>query len=180
MARNATGFTLLEALVALAVVSALLAAAIPAWSAATATVQASNAKAALGDSLLRAVRHAGLTGAKVVLCPSTDGQACTGGHDWSHGWIGFSDLEGDRKRGPGDTLVLHEPPLPDDIRLLTSRGRSRVVFQPSGSNAGYNVTFTLCDRRGPEYASTAVLANTGRLKFRKATTQQAMACATTA
>ena len=38
------------------------------------------------------------------------------------------------------------------------------MVHPTGGNAGSNVTFTLCDRRGEAAAVTLVLANTGRLR----------------
>lgn len=176
MARNVGGFTLLEALVALAVAAILLAVAIPAWSAASAKAHSAKATGALAESLVDAVRHAGLTGVEVVLCPSTGGGGCTDRSNWTAGWIGFADLDGDRQPGAGDVLIVQKPGLTGGVRLISNQGRPRVVFQPNGGNAGSNVTFTLCDRRGPEHASTLVLSNAGRLRTGTPTPAQAAAC----
>ena len=50
------------------------------------------------------------------------------------------------------------------MHLRSTAGRTRLVFQPNGGNAGSNVTFTLCDGRGAATATTLVLANDGRLR----------------
>ena len=50
------------------------------------------------------------------------------------------------------------------------------MFQPNGGNAGSNVTFTLCDSRGIEKATTLVLANDGRLRQGKPSADAAQAC----
>jgi type IV fimbrial biogenesis protein FimT len=50
------------------------------------------------------------------------------------------------------------------------------VVQPNGGNAGSNVTFTLCDGRGADQATTLVLANNGRLRSGTPTADAAQAC----
>jgi type IV fimbrial biogenesis protein FimT len=50
------------------------------------------------------------------------------------------------------------------VRLRSSAGRTRVTFQGNGGNAGSNLTFTLCDGRGPAKARALVLSNSGRLR----------------
>jgi len=47
--------------------------------------------------------------------------------------------------------------------LISSKGRTRIRFQPSGGNAGSNVTFTFCDGRGARAATAYAMANSGRL-----------------
>ena len=100
-----------------------------------------------------------------MLCPSADGQACAEGPDWSRGWIVFMDRNADRERHPAETLLLAEGPLPGKVRLRSTAGRTRIVFQGNGGNAGSNVTFTLCDGRGEAHAETVVLNNRGRLRY---------------
>ena len=50
------------------------------------------------------------------------------------------------------------------------------MSQPNGGNAGLNVTFTLCDSRGIEKATTLVLANDDRLRQGTPTAAAAQAC----
>lgn len=161
------GFTLIEAVVCLAVGSLLLGMAVSVGGSALARAHASSARSALLSSLTEAIRHAALAGTEVVLCPGDD-HGCRKTFDWSEGWIAFADIDGDRRHDRNETVLRTQPALPGRVRLLTSKGRRRLVFQPGGGNAGSNATFTLCDRRGPEKAVTLVLANDGRLRAGRA------------
>ncbi len=53
----------------------------------------------------------------------------------------------------------------------------RIQFQPNGSNAGSNATFTFCDRRGPRRALSLVMNNRGDMREQAASaTAVAAAC----
>lgn len=169
------GFTLIEAVICLGVASILLGVAVPIVTDALASSRASAARATLLASLTTAIGHAATTGTEVVLCPS-NGTACLDSFDWSGGWIAFADIDGNRRRAPAETLVKATGPLHESVRLRTTTGRRRLVVQPNGGNAGSNVTFTLCDRRGTDAAVTLVLANTGRLRAGEPTRKAARGC----
>lgn len=175
MSRTRRGFTLVEAVICLAIAGILLGVAIPALKDALAETRASATRAALLASWTTAVGHAATTGTEVVLCPSA-GTGCRDSYDWSGGWIAFADLDGNRRRAPGETLVDATDALHGSVRLRSTTGRRRLVVQPNGGNAGSNVTFTLCDHRGIEDAVTLVLANTGRLRAGKPTRKAARGC----
>jgi len=173
------GFTLLEALIVMAVATILLGLAVPALGNARAAAHAGAARAALLDSLMTASSHAALTATHVVLCASRDGATCSGDPDWSPGWLAFADLDGNRLPGPNETVLRRQPALDGSTRLRSTVGRTRLVFQPNGGNAGSNVTFTLCDRRGPAHAVSLVLANDGRLRSAKPAPAAVKACVDT-
>lgn len=175
MRDRAHGFTLIEAVVCLAIGSVLFGAAIPLCNSALARVDASATRAALLSSLTESIHHSALTGTEVVLCPGS-GTGCRNSFDWSGGWIAYADIDGNRRRGAHETLLHTQGPLSDRVRLLTSTGRRRLVFQPNGGNAGSNATFTLCDRRDPERTVTLVLANSGRLRAAKASRARVRLC----
>jgi type IV fimbrial biogenesis protein FimT len=132
-------------------------------------------QAALLASMTRSITHAAVAGSEVVLCPG-NGSGCRDTPDWSGGWIAYADIDGNRQRGPNETLLQAEPALAGGVHLRSTAGRTRVVFQPNGGNAGSNVTFTLCDGRGPTQATTLVLANDGRLRSGKPTASAAADC----
>ena len=160
-----TAFTLIELLLAVAVLGILLGFAVPGFANAMEAARAQEAKSALLASITRSISRAAITGRRAVLCPSSDGQACGEGFDWSHGWIAFLDRNANRERDAGETLLVHQQALPGKVQLHSTSGRTRIVFQGNGGNAGSNVTFTLCDGRGPAKAETVVLNNRGGLRY---------------
>ena len=175
MSRTAAGFSLLEVVVAIALIAILACIAIPSWSNAREAAHSSSAQSALLEGILGAVSHAALTGREVVLCPG-DANGCRATTDWSRGWIVYADNDGDRVRAPSETLLSTMAPLGGKVHLRSTRGRSRIVFQPNGGNAGSNATFTLCDGRGPFKAVTLVIGNGGRLRSGQPTAEAAAAC----
>jgi len=177
MDRRHRGFTLIEACLALAVVAVCLGVAIPSLRGAVSAAHAGAAEASMVEAFSTALRHATTTDVEVVLCPSSDGDACLETADWSGGWIAFADLDGNRSHGPGETLLLHRAALANGVHLRGTSGRKRLVFQPQGgAAAGSNVTFTLCDLRGASKAVTLVLANSGRFRQDQPDAATAQAC----
>ena len=174
--RNA-GFTLIEAVVVASVVSILAGIAVPALQGASEAARSGAAKGALFESWLSSVAHAANTGSEVVLCPGDPG-GCRTGIDWTDGWIAFADIDGNRARGPNETLLTHTGPLGGKVHLRSTVGRTRMVFQPNGGNAGSNITWTLCDGRGAGKATTIVVSNQGRLRAGTPTDAAAQACMT--
>lgn len=172
---RAPGFTLIEAVAAMAVVSILAGVAVPALRDAAEAGRSGAAKGQLLESWMASVSHAAATGSEVVLCPGDSG-GCRKSIDWSQGWIAFADLDGNRTRSPNETLLLRIEALQGRVHLRSTSGRMRMVFQPNGGNAGSNITWTLCDGRGPGSATTLVVANNGRLRSGIPTTSAAQAC----
>jgi len=161
---TAPGFTLIEAMVALAVAALLFGVALPVLSANLEAARAFDARSELLASLTTASSRAALTGQRAVLCPSNDGEHCSTGADWSAGWIVFSDPNASRSRDSGERLLHHQGPLAGKVRLHSTIGRTRIVFQGNGGSVGSNVTFTLCDGRGPRKAVSLILNNASRLR----------------
>lgn len=172
----AKGFTLIEAVIAMAVAAILLAVAIPALSHAKAAASSGSVRADLAASLLDAVRHSTIAGTEVVVCPVSATGQCSGATDWDQGWIVFADINGNRVPDANETRLGTQEKLPKDVSLRTTAGRTRLVFQPNGSNAGSNVTFTLCDSRGLASATALVLSNTGNLRIGAANSAAAWSC----
>ena len=176
MFRPVKGFTLIEAVVVMTVAAILLAIAIPAWSHARAAANAGAVRADLAASLLDAIRHSSIAGTEVVICPALSSGFCSGSTNWDSGWIVFADINGSRMPDANETRLAGSDALPGDVHLRTTTGRTRLIFQPNGGNAGSNVTFTLCDSRGPKSATTLVLSNTGNLRPGQPTDAAAWNC----
>jgi type IV fimbrial biogenesis protein FimT len=160
----ARGFTLLECLIVLAIAVLLFGIALPAASNGLEAARSCDARSELLASLSTASQRAALTGQRSVLCPSTDGRQCSEGDDWSAGWIVFSDPNANRSHDPDEPLLHQRGALAGKVHLRSTVGRTRIVFQGNGGNVGSNVTFTLCDGRGPARAVSLVISNPGRLR----------------
>jgi type IV fimbrial biogenesis protein FimT len=157
------GFTLIEMMTALAITGILMGIAIPSALSAIHSARSSETHTALLASLMKASHKAALHGVRTTLCPSHDGQSCMTGFDWSMGWIGFIDQNASREREPNEAIIVIQEAL-QDTHLISSSGRTRIVFQGNGGNAGSNATFTLCDKRGESKAKTLVVSNSGNLR----------------
>ncbi len=160
----ARGFTLLECLIAMAIAALLFGIALPAASNGLEAARACNARSELLSGLTTASTRAALTSQRTVLCPSLDGVQCSDSEDWSAGWIVFIDPNADRHHDPDERLLQQQGPLAGKVHLRSTVGRTRIVFQGNGGNAGSNVSFTLCDGRGAARAVSLVLSNAGRLR----------------
>jgi type IV fimbrial biogenesis protein FimT len=158
-----SGITLIELIVGLAIVATIAAFATRGASAAINASRSSNSVSTLYASLTRARSFAASAGVDVVLCPSTDGATCAAGYHWEQGWIVFPALHSGSNRTSDEPILVRQDALPPKVHLITSAGRTRIRFQPSGGNAGSNATFTICDGRGARAASAYAMANSGAL-----------------
>ena len=170
-----SGLTHIELLLALLVVAILAGVGLPAWSGGLEAARADSARADLLASLSAAAGRATVTGTRAVLCPSRDAEHCSDDADWSQGWLVFMDPNADRELEGGERVLRRQPALPGHVRLRSTAGRLRIVFQGNGGNAGSNVTFTLCDGRGPAKSRSLILSNQGRLREAPADAEAAAA-----
>ncbi len=175
MRRRHEGFTLIEVVIALCVTSILAGIAVPALQDAAEAGRSGAAKGHLYESWLSAVSHAANTGSEVVLCPG-DATGCRASTDWSSGWVTYADINGNRARDAHEPILSLAGPVGGKVHLRSTSGRTRMVFQPNGGNAGSNITWSLCDGRGAEAASTIVVSNAGRLRLGTPTAAAAQAC----
>jgi len=148
---------------ALAVTAILVGLASSSVSAAVNASRTSSGLASLLSSITRVRGIAGNEGVEVVMCPSSNGTSCSDGYHWESGWIAFQPTQGATDRSPADPIVLRQEALATKVRLITSSGRTRIRFQPSGGNLGSNATFTFCDGRGARAAQAYAMSNAGNL-----------------
>jgi type IV fimbrial biogenesis protein FimT len=174
MLPRATGFTLIELLCCLAVISVLCAVSLPALGGLVPDGQSRSARNALIASLHFARSAASARAGEVVLCPSRDGQHCTGEPWWQHGWIVFADRDGNGRRDDDEPLLDVVQAQPG-LAIASSAGRVHVSYRADGSAAGTNLTLTFCDRRGPRAAASVVVNNAGRPRQGTPTAAQAAA-----
>jgi type IV fimbrial biogenesis protein FimT len=156
--------TLIELAMGVAIAGILLGITLPSLADAMEGSRAASARNDLLASLTLAGTRAALAGTRAVICPGSAASGCSNEADWSRGWLVFLDANASRELEGGERVLREQAPLPGRVRLRSTSGRVRIVFQGNGGNAGSNVTFTLCDGRGAARAQALVLANDGRLR----------------
>lgn len=139
--RLARGLHLLELVIALMVLSVLLALAWAPWQRTLLHLQAESLRAELTSSLALA-RNAAITQRRrVTVCGSSDGLNCS--NAWSQGWL--VRIEPSPWAAATATTVIHvRDRLPVPVRIRSSQHRPHVQFLPDGRNAGTNQSLLLC------------------------------------
>jgi type IV fimbrial biogenesis protein FimT len=155
------GFTLIELMLVIAIAAILCAVSFPSFSSVIASSRSRTASNALITGLNLARSTAVSRQGDVVMCPSSDANHCDATTWWQYGWIVFQDLNHNSQRDAGEP-VLTVAQLQTGIAIATTAGREHVTYRGEGTSSGTNLTFTLCDRRGPKHASTVVVSNPGR------------------
>lgn len=126
------GFTLLELMVALSILSVLLCMAIPSFRDAGLPSQlravANSVVAATQVARSEAIKR----NATVTLCVSSDGKTCGTGN-WQQGWIVVG----------GGTVLHSEPPAPTGYRVTPVGGSNALSFDATGLGASPD-SFTVC------------------------------------
>lgn len=173
--RRPGGFTLIEQIIALAVVAALACLASPALGHLVARTQLQTAQADLLAALQQARGQAVRTGRRTMLCPSHDGRRCADDVHWEDGWLlgHYRSDQADRLDGAPGTIAGGY----DRLTILSTDGRRRIHFQGDGSAGGSNARFTLCRHGRAESALTVTVANSGRIYGAQASAEQAQRCA---
>lgn len=171
------GITLIELLIALAILAITLSLAAPAFGALIEKTHVRTARSALAAALGTARISAVSRGLHVVVCPSRDQATCSGGIEWQAGWVVFADENRDRERQADEAVLSVGDALPPGTAVVGSIGRPRVSYRPDGSATGTNLTLTFCERSGRVEASTLVVNNAGRVRSGSASPAQAAACA---
>lgn len=160
MRQASAGYTLAEALTAMAVVAVSVAIGLPAFAETLQRQRTRTAMHQLGADFALARSSAISRRVEVVVCADDGRGRCAGGQDWSGGWLVFLDPDGDRQPTTG-TDLLRTGTAPPGHRLLASRPLLR--FRPDGRAAGTNLSVHVC-RGAPEAAGSVVVNNLGRVR----------------
>jgi type IV fimbrial biogenesis protein FimT len=164
------GFTLVELLITIVVLSILLGLAVPAFRSFMQNdqqfVQQNNLVLSLNAARSEAIKN-DLTGG-VQVCSSTDGATCTG-TPWAQGWIVLPSLNAFNPAAlPKPLQVVGS--LPVGSTLTEVSGNLSVTFLSNGAlntallaNPAAPVAFRMCDIRGPTQARYLQVSLMGRV-----------------
>jgi type IV fimbrial biogenesis protein FimT len=170
---EASGFSLIEIMIALAVFALLVRLGLPSYHDWIAAQQLANHAHFIADTLDLARSEAIKHGYRVNLCKTHDQRQCTDDGGWEQGWLLFVD-ENDSGQVDDDESVLHrEGPARDSITMRGNRPVADYVSYTSLGHARLRSgalqmgTFTLC--KPGQNALKVVLANSGRARIDRTT-----------
>jgi type IV fimbrial biogenesis protein FimT len=121
---HARGFTLVELMVVLALLSILTMMAVPSFNSTVSSVRLSGAANDLMASIQQARATAMRLGRRVTVCATTDGTTCSQANTWSQGWITFLDNPGSTVPliSAGETVTAVVSAMPNSLIVSTSGG----------------------------------------------------------
>lgn len=164
------GLSLIELITTTAVLGISLAVIIPSWSGFAQRSQITTA----ANQMLTHLRYARSTavhhGEFVSLCPSTDGEACSGDtRGWHRGYLVFRDPDGNRSRTLDEPLLRVQGPSAPGLKLFSTSGRPAIRFRADGAAWSTNTTFSICAGEDIKANRAVVLYGSGRARVDRRT-----------
>ena len=172
--RGVCGFTLIEVLVVMAIVSALTAVAVPSFRSMADSLRLTAASNAFLAHLYLARSEAIKRRGRVVVCKSPDGLACAASGGWEQGRLIFHDANNNGVLDAGELVIATEDRLQPGLRLTGNQTVARYVsFDAMGTTrlvgGGFQAgTLTLCRQAlAPNEARQIILNALGRPRVHK-------------
>lgn len=160
------GLTLIELIIALAIMAIILTLAAPSFAALLQDTRLTTTVNSLVSTLQHARSEAIKRGISIVVCKGQPDVGCSNRRSWSEGWFSFVDSDGDRDWSENEAQLWSQPALSEGTQLNFAAfpSANHVFYYPEGS-ASSNGTFVFCDTRGSNHAKALILANSGRLRI---------------
>jgi type IV fimbrial biogenesis protein FimT len=163
--RRDSGFTLIELMIAIALVAILLATAVPALDDFTNDARQTGAINDFIASIHLARNTAITTNARVTMCPSASGTNCEV-TAWDRGWIVFGDLNSNGSLDVGETIVSASAAV-EGLNIQSGEFPLALMYRPNGramtaALTGNSGEFSVCDFRGADHAKVILVELSGR------------------
>lgn len=160
MRQISAGFSLLELIVTLLLISIIAAIALPTFGNVVANGRIRTEASALFHAVHVARKESLMRRTVVSICPSTNGRNCSANLDWSSGWIMFNNLDRDEppQLDTGEALLqVHRSS--DDVRIQANR---RGFTLRATDQRATNGTIRFCDQHARGTARALIISYTGR------------------
>ena len=162
MRRQHFGFPLIELTIPLAIITILASVAGPVMAGFIERQRATATATSLTTHMQLARMAAVSRNRRAVLCPTSDGNSCAAGTDWSTGWMLFVDDDGNRRPDHNDDILRVDlQPTSTHLRVVSTAGRQQLRYLPDGSSAGSNLTVSICNQAGA-LLGQVIVNNMGR------------------
>ena len=179
--RHQSGYSLFEALIALAITGVVAGIAVPSLQHLMASNQITIFVNQLITDLHLSRSEAIKRGQRVTLCKSSNGKKCTADSSWNQGWLVFVDPNHNYQIDSDESILRIQQAMPAvAIRFNGSGGGSAdnyVSYYPDGYS-WKNGTFTLCSQSRTELTRAIILYRTGRPRVarKSADKKKALSC----
>jgi len=161
-----SGFTLLELIIVLALISIVMMFAIPSMTTFTQNDRLTTNVNTMIGHLAYARSEAVKRSQQVSLCVSnnsgTAAPSCTGGN-WEDGWIVYVDADNDNSFTAGEEVLRAMQAL-DGNNTLTPTGIGNQVIYDYRGFVTSTGSFLLCDDRSGAFGKTITITTTGRVR----------------
>ncbi|HEY4127447.1 MAG TPA: GspH/FimT family pseudopilin [Gammaproteobacteria bacterium] len=163
--KRQSGFTLVEALITLAVASILASMAIPSFK----SVIQNDRLVSQSNDLLGAMTYARnlaiTANVNATVCISSDLATCSGSN-WALGWIVCQEADNASTGcATGNSLARVFPALSGSNTLTNASNLKTLTFAPNGAlTTGNGLYFDLCDSRGAKYGRAIYIYPAGQAR----------------
>lgn len=157
---HATGFTLLELMVAVAILAIGTAIAAPSYSAMLRSNRTKSVASELLAALSLARSEAARRGQPVSICKSSDGSNCAGSNtQWDSGWIVFVNEDNDKPavRDSGELILLARQNLPGGVTVRPNNNLTNYLTYSRTGLANQMGTFAICSDSAENKAQAIVV-----------------------
>jgi type IV fimbrial biogenesis protein FimT len=147
----ASGFTIIEMLIVMAIASVLLSAAVPSYQNQVKGSRMTAATTDLLSNLMAAKAESVGRNEYITVCMrNADATGCTTTGDWGQGWISFLDADGDGSFDVGDEVIQKHAPLAVNVSAIgTEQIEDFITFRPNGqTHFSGTQSLVICDDRG--------------------------------
>ena len=155
---SSAAFTLVELLIAMAIIAILLGLAAPSFQAFVQDARITSEARKFSLALQTARSEASRINASVLLCASAGNSVC--GTDWTTNKLVFADADHDKTRSSAETLIFSGAPSAPRI-TVTGPAAGWIEFNSSGQ-ANALASFKLCDSRTGNVGRLVSVELTGR------------------
>lgn len=159
------GFTIIEVLVAMAILLSLIAIGIPSLNDFVIRMRVDNEISLLHRMLLLARNSAINSELYVTICPLNNNAECS--VNWQDEISVFSDINRNRTYEPGigELILKVKPAIKSDDKLQYGKNRNALIYGPTGHLViwGGNATFKYCPKNHANKSRGIVVSRSGRV-----------------